>query len=274
MQGKSLSLVVEEMTSLSRIIRSNAVQPEKKDVEIQLRNLFTVDFEDGNSIHQHTMTISDVYSERERLISQAMEQIEQQKQEFEQYRQAQLEKLEQAKQLWDEEKLVLEQNAYDSGFQKGYEEGMKKAQAEMELSLKVANEVVEDSRLNAQKYIEEQEQVILDIALTSAERIIGSALEKDENVYLSIIKRGLKEAREMKEIKLYVPPTYHRLVTQNRDELVAMFPTDVPFLIFVDEDLNDTDGYIETNHGRIVVSIDEQLNVLRIKLNEILEGKE
>lgn len=274
MQGKSLSLAVEGMTSLSRIIRSTAVQPEKKEVEIQLRNLFTVDFEDGSSIQQKKMSIKDVYAERERLISQAMVEIEQHKQEFEQYRQEQLEKLEQAKQLWEEEKLLLEQNAYDVGFQKGYEEGMKKAQADMEHSLKIANEVVEASRLNAQKYIEEQEQVILEIALTAAERIIGTALEKDENVYLSIIKRGLKEAREMKEIKLYVPPTYHPLVTQNRDELVGMFPTDVPFLIFVDEDLNQTDGYIETNHGRIVVSIDEQLNVLRIKLNEILESKE
>lgn len=274
MQGKSLSLAVEGMTSLSRIIRSTAVQPEKKEVEIQLRNLFTVDFEDGSSIQQKKMSIKDVYAERERLISQAMVEIEQHKQEFEQYRQEQLEKLEQAKQLWEEEKLLLEQNAYDVGFQKGYEEGMKKAQADMEHSLKIANEVVEASRLNALKYIEEQEQVILEIALTAAERIIGTALEKDENVYLSIIKRGLKEAREMKEIKLYVPPTYHPLVTQNRDELIGMFPTDVPFLIFVDEDLNQTDGYIETNHGRIVVSIDEQLNVLRIKLNEILESKE
>ena len=53
-----------------------------------------------------------------------------------------------------------------------------------------------------------------------------------------------------------------------------MFPTDVPFMIFVNEDLENTDCYIETNHGRIVVGIDEQLNELRLKLREILESKE
>jgi len=37
---------------------------------------------------------------------------------------------------------------------------------------------------------------------------------------------------------------------------------------------NETDCYIETNHGRIMVSIDEQLNALRLKLHEILESKE
>ena len=45
-------------------------------------------------------------------------------------------------------------------------------------------------------------------------------------------------------------------------------------MIFVNEDLEDTECYIETNHGRIVVSIDEQLNELRLKLYEILDSKE
>ena len=100
------------------------------------------------------------------------------------------------------------------------------------------------------------------------------SLERDEELFVSIVKRGLKEAREMKEIKLYVSPTYYQLVTENRDELAEMFPPDVPFLIFVNEDLNDTESYIETNHGRIVVSIDEQLKELRLKLYELLESKD
>ena len=80
--------------------------------------------------------------------------------------------------------------------------------------------------------------------------------------------------REMKEIKLYVSPKYHGLITKSRDELIGLFPTDVPFYIFVNEDMNDTDCFIETNHGRIVVSIDEQLNELRLKLSEILDSKD
>ena len=78
----------------------------------------------------------------------------------------------------------------------------------------------------------------------------------------------------MKEIKIYVSPNYHALVTKNRDELAEMFPVDVPFMIFVNGDLANTESYIETNHGRIVISIDEQLNELRLKLSEILNSKE
>jgi len=263
------------MTSLSRIIRSSStVQQEEKHVKIQLRNLFKVDFDGEENTQDSTITMDEIFAERDQILSQAALEIESQKQEFERYRQEQLEMLEQLKKIWDEEKLVLEQNAYEQGFQQGYEEGMQKAQVEMQESLKAANQVIEDSRIIAQDYIEEQEQVILELALTASERIIGASLERDEEVFLSIVKRGLKEAREMKEIKIYVSPTYHHLISQHRSELVEMFPTDVPLLVFVDEEINETDCYIETNHGRIVVSIDEQLSELRLKLNEILDSKE
>ena len=130
-------------------------------------------------------------------------------------------------------------------------------------SIRTANEVTELSYENAQKYLESQERVILELAMRTAERIMGQTLQEDEESYLSLIKRALKEAREMKEIKLYVSLDYFELVSDNRTELASIFPPDVPFLIFVNEDFNATDCMIETNHGRIVVSIDEQLNELR-----------
>ncbi len=50
-----------------------------------------------------------------------------------------------------------------------------------------------------------------------------------------------------------------QLISKNRDELAEMFPTDVPFMIFVNEDLKIRNSYIETNHGRIVVSMDDTI---------------
>ena len=275
---KSLLHVAEEMTSLSRIIRSSYAKQleDDKKVEIQLKNLFTQQFsgDECDEPEEEAITKEDIYAERDRILVEAHREIEEQKVEFEKYRNEQLEMIEQLKQLWEEEKLVLEQQAYDTGFQQGYEEGIKKANADMAESLKTANEVIETSKQNAAAYIEEQERVILELSLTAAERIIGATLDRNDELFVSIVKRGLKEAREMKEIKIYVSPQYHNVVSNNRAELVEMFPTDVPLLIFVNEDLSSTECYIETNHGRIVVSIDEQLNELRLKLNELLNSKD
>ncbi|WP_338088296.1 flagellar assembly protein FliH [Lysinibacillus composti] len=266
------------MTSLSRLIRSiKSEQQEQQTVNIQIRDLFTKTFDGEEEEQQHAepqISLEEIYAERDQLLFDAGLQIEAQRQEFEQYRHEQLEQIEQLKMLWEEEKLVLQQQAYEQGFGQGYEEGINKANADMAGSLKMANETIEHSLENARKYIEDQEHVILDLALTASQKIIGVSLERQDELFVSIIKQGLKEAREMKEVKIYISPKYYELITSYRDELVEMFPTDVPFLIFVNEDLNDTESYIETNHGRIVVSIDSQLNELRLKLHEILDSKE
>ncbi len=265
------------MTSLSRIIRSVFSTPEEvKPFKIEIRDIFTEQFESPSEVqtNQKEPSIEQLFQEKKRQLNEERNKLEQEREEFEQYRTQQLEELNQLRQLWQEEKIVLQKNAYDDGFSQGYEEGIQKATADMVESLKLANETIVNSKENARKYIEDQERVILDIALTAAERIIGSSLENDNDLIISVVKRGLKEAREMKEIKLYVSPKYHSIVTKNRDELVEMFPTDVPFFIFVNEDINETDCYIETNHGRIVVSIDDQLNELRLKLSELLDSKE
>jgi len=260
---------------LSRIIRSVFTQVSEDTVkEIQIREMYIPPFPGYEDDVEETLSIEDILIERERLLEEARASIEHERTLFEQYKQQQIDDIENLKLDWVEEKVSLQQQAYEEGFAQGYEEGMDKVNAEMQQSLHTANQVVEEAKENARKYIDHQERVILELALTAADRIIGAALEKDEELFISIVRRGLKEAREMKEIKIYVSPEYHSILTKNRDELAEMFPVDVPFMIFVNEDLTSKESYIETNHGRIVISIDEQLNELRFNLYEILDCKE
>lgn len=265
------------MTSLSRIIRSVYTQSNGDHVKkIQIRDMFEMhEVENGEVSPQKQITIEEVLEERDRLLAEARATLQAEREAFEQEKQMFYQEIEHLKQDWEEERPNRVQEAYDEGFGQGYEDGTNKANEAMAQSLQTANEIIIHARENARKYIEDQESIILELGLTAAERIIDASLERDNELFVSIVRRGLKEAREMKEIKIYVSPTYYALITSNRDELAEMFPTDVPFMIFVNEDLeNETECYIETNYGRIVVSIDEQLNELRLKLHEILESKE
>lgn len=268
--------VVEEMTSLSRIIRSVYTQSNGENVkEIQIRDMFEIPEIETDEIAHTRITMEDMLEERDRLLAEARFTLQNERAAFEEEKQSYLQEIEHMKQSWEEERPNRVQEAYDEGYGQGYEDGTNRANEAMTQSLQTANEVIVQARENARKYIQDQEAIILELGLTAAERIIGASLERDDELFASIVRRGLKEAREMKEIKIYVSPTYYGLITANRDELAEMFPADVPFMIFVNEDLdNETDCFIETNHGRIVVSIDEQLNELRLKLHEILESKE
>ena len=263
---------------MSKIIRGvQAQQLKKHAIEIQLRDMFIpepiVPFEKEEA-EGNLLTLEEVLQERNRLLEEARLQIESERAQFEAFQQSQLASIEQLKAVWEEEKIQLEQQAYDEAFSKGFEEGMQKATAQMVESINVTNEIMDLARINAEKYMMEQEQVILDLAIKCAEKIIGYELETKDETFVSIIKSALKEVRELQNIKVYVSYEYYPLVSKYRDELAELFPPDVQFLIFVNDDLQDEQSYIETNHGRVIVSLDEQLQELRAKLSEILESKE
>lgn len=265
------------MTSLSRIIRSTQAHDSKeKEIKIQPFSFFQPQtVEDLEHIEEEPqLTMEQILEERDQLLAHAQQQMAAERAELAQYKADQLQAIEQLKQMWEEEKLVLEQKAYEESFAQGYEEGIQKAMADIEQAVVQANKTMTTAKANAQAYLEAQESVILELGLKAAERILDVELARDEEIFVNIVKRGLKEAREMKEIKVYASPEYHEIVSKNRAELAELFPEDVPFMIFVNEDLQGAESYIETNHGRIVVSMDTQLNELRLKLREILESKE
>jgi flagellar assembly protein FliH len=259
------------MTSLSKIFRNVYLNETKENSKpIQIRNLYVQEVLNTDE----PLTLDVLIQERSKMIEEVNQEIEEKRskltkdiEETKQYIENQLSE-------WEEEKITYQQQAYDEGFMQGMEEGRLKAQAEMQNSLKLANDALKTAHENAANYLQQQEQVILELAIRTTERIIATKLDENEELFLSIVKRGLKEAREMKEIKLYVSPIYFELVSNNRTELSSIFPVDVPFMIFVDEEMNETDCYIETNHGRIVVSIDEQVQELRRKLVDILDSME
>ncbi|MGM9966792.1 flagellar assembly protein FliH [Rummeliibacillus sp. TYF005] len=246
-----------------------------EDSKAYKENFRTIEIQELFSTHENVeedITLEHVFEERNKLLSEAHQEIQSQKEAFEQQCFQKNQALDEEKQKWQQEKLELQQQAYDEGFQQGLEEGRLKAEANMAEDIKLANNTIIQSKLNAEQYLQEQEEVILEIAIRSAEKILGIALQENPERFIDIVRKGLKEAREMKEIKLYVSPLYYRLVSEHREELSEMFPIGVPFMIFVNEEIGDTDCYIETNHGRIIVSIDQQLNELRLKLGEILES--
>ncbi|MDW0109231.1 flagellar assembly protein FliH [Sporosarcina aquimarina] len=219
------------------------------------------------------LNLAEVIMERDRLLNDAQRQVNVEKAEIEQMRQTAHDDIDAMRNAWETEKAQLQQEAYEEAFQVGFEEGTKKSISEMQEITKKTNETVKIAEKNGQSYLEHQERLILEIAMKSAERILGHVLDDNPEMYLSIVKRGLKEAREMREVKLYVSPECYKLVSDNREELASIFPPDVPLLLFVNDDFKETDCYIETNHGRIVVSVDEQLNEMKERLVELLESE-
>lgn len=258
------------MTSLSNIFKSlHSPKAETPTRSIAIRRL---DFDSKHVEVEDDPETS--FVEREKEIESKYLALEQEKQTISKLKETTMAEIAQAKNDWEEEKVQLQQQAYEEAFQVGFSEGREKAYGEMKTSIEQANHATEQSYINAQQYQMSQERVVLEVAMKAAERILGSVLADDQEQFLGIVRRALKEVQEMKEIKLYVSLENYQLVSNHRGELAAIFPPDIPFLVFVNEDFEATECYIETNHGRVVVSVDEQLSHLREQLIEIMESRD
>lgn len=256
------------MTSLSNLFRPLETKSENvASRKIGIRNFTSVELG-----HKGNLSIETMNSERNTMLEEARKQNDIERNNLDEMRRKTIEDIAALKREWETKKAALQQEAYEEGFQTGFGEGRDKAHSEMATSVQLANEATEQSHENANQYLSSQERVILDLAMLTANRIMGEALEVDEEKFLSVVRKALKEVREMKEIKLYVSIDYYKLVSDHRAELASIFPPDIPLLIFVNDDFDSTECYIETNHGRIIVGIDEQLSHLREQLIEIMES--
>lgn len=257
--------------SLSNVFKSS--YQKATDVptrEISIRNLQQkVETETGEE-----QITPDYSAERSKMLADAEKEIANEQLRIEEMRRTATEDIEAMQVAWQEEKKELQQQAYEEAFQIGFTEGRDKALADMQEAVTHANDITVKSKEIAEEYQKSQERVILDLGMRTAERILHDTLVENEEKFISVVRRALVEVREMKEIKLYVSTEHYQLIAANRSELAAIFPPETPFLIFVNEDFEATECYIETNHGRIVVTIDEQLEEIRKQLIDLLEQED
>ncbi|WP_240628496.1 flagellar assembly protein FliH [Bacillus salacetis] len=175
---------------------------------------------------------------------------------------------------WEQEKEMLQQEAYQQAYQHGLEEGRANGLEEYREQISQAVQAVSFAKENYYKQIEKAESVILELGMKTAEKILGTNLDGDPNVFLGLIKRAIKEVKEYPEVQVHVHPSHYTMLCENQEELEAMFPVLRQLLIFPDDELGREECFIETGEGRVIVSVDVQLKEIKNKLIEILEGGE
>ncbi len=257
------------MILLSRIIKSyQAKEQAKKEISIKIRPFPTIDFHQEEPVEEidHTLIYEQMEQakrEAEVIIAEAREQAE-----------AMMREIQQARNQWElEERPMFIEQAQKEGYQQGMEDGFQKGYSEMADTLQYAQGIVDLSKQDYAKTIEAAEPVILELAIKVAERIIGSKLNENNETFLSIVKRTIKEARDNREVQLHVHPVQYPFILSQKEELSAIFPKNTDFYIYPDPDLAENSCIIESENGRIDASVDSQLHELRMKLMEFLEGE-
>ncbi|WP_185147933.1 flagellar assembly protein FliH [Peribacillus simplex] len=251
---------------MSRIIKSQqAHQVKSKKIAIKVRTLDFLQNENAdvgiNLQHfQSDQFQRDAKQEAETLLLDAKQKA-----------QAIAAEIQQDREHWENQKKVMFiEQAQKEGYQQGVEDGFQKGYNEIAGDIAFAKEVVESSKKDYRQHIESSETVILNLAVKVAEKIIGHQLEKDEESFLSIVKRAIKEARDYREVQLHIHPVQYQSILSHKEELIAIFPKDTELYIFPDDEIEENSCIIESENGRIDASVDSQLQEIKVKLTELL----
>lgn len=258
----------EEMISLSRLIKSGwtVPAPEKQKV-ISIKSFQPVG-EDSQS-----PTVLQLDAQQKAILDQAKEKADLIINEASLMAQSIQEKILLEKEAWEQEKQLIAKSAQETGFQSGVALGKEQGFKEWEEAIKDAQEVISAARRDYHLQIAAAEKTILHLGIKVAEKIIGSKINENEETFLSIVKRALKEAKEYREIQLHVSPSHYEFISAQKDELLAIFPKETDMYIYPDEKLAAGNCIIESTSGKIDATIDNQLHEIKTKLLEILEGE-
>ncbi|MEH6942177.1 flagellar assembly protein FliH [Bacillus sp. JJ722] len=182
--------------------------------------------------------------------------------------------IEAEKQHWQEvDRRQLEEDARRIGYEDGCSMGRQQGYEEMHEQIEHAKNIVELSKNDYKNYLQSSEKTILELSVQIAEKIIDTELKTSKDVILSIVKKVIKEAREYREVRLMIHPNNYENILLQKEELQGIFPKETDFYIFPDDEIDETSCIIESSNGRIDASIDSQLNEVKQKLLEILEGE-
>lgn len=255
------------MISLSRLIKSQWATPkteDKKVISIRVIETLTPDIDEHELKEEidPKQVLEEARSEAETIISNAKHQADQIRNEIEQ------ERID-----WEQQKIEIAEAARKEGYSLGLEEGRQQGYNECAELINFSKGVVDSSKRDYQSKIESADKTILHLGLKVAEKIIGLKLENDEEIFLAIVKRTLKEAREYREVRLHVHPHYYDYILTQKEELLAIFPIETDLYIYPDEEIAEDGCVIESANGRIDASVDSQLQELKQKLLELLESE-
>ncbi len=255
------------MISLSRLIKPvwpNLEHSEEKVIAIKMLRTLNLEVnEQAEARKEKTYTdlINEAKGEAEQIISQAKLEYE-----------SVMEDIIQQRNSWQEEKEVLMNLAKEEGYQSGWSDGQQQGYSEYHKHIKEAREIVAAAKDDYTAYLEASEKVILDMAIKIAEKIVARKIEDDE-YFVPLVKRALKEAKASHDIRLHVHPGSYDFILSQKEELLSTFSHETNLFIYPDEEMPVGGCVIESETGRIDAGIDTQLSEIKRVLTELLDGE-
>ncbi|MEH7382522.1 flagellar assembly protein FliH [Bacillus sp. JJ1533] len=247
------------------MIKSTAAQ--SKDIPKRVIGLKVLQTSDNNQVEQEKQNLQFA---SQKMLDEAREQADKIVKDAIAYSNSTRQQILVEKREWEEEKKELYRKTSEEGFQAGRSEGREQGYQEYSDLLSEARQIIDLSKHDYNHYLDSSEEVILSLAMTVAEKIIGIQLTKQPEDFIYLVKKALKEVKEHSGITIQVNPGFYPFVIEQKEELSSILNRETNLFIYPNEDLGETDCVIESSFGKINASVDTQLSEIKEKLLSLL----
>lgn len=215
--------------------------------------------------------VEDKRKAAESLLQQAKKDAEQLKNEALIYYDQQVQQIERMKEQWVDEKAHLEDETVKRAFNEGFQKGQAAANEQFQSMIKEAKHILSIAKAEQEKQVKQSEHIILQLALTSAEKIVKQSLSENDEAYMNIVKAAINEAKDHRDVQLKVDPYHFEHVMNFKEELSKIINGNRAIMIYPEEELRDGGCVIESSFGKVDASVDSQLHEIKQKLTALME---
>lgn len=274
------------MTSLSNLIKSFQYVPvealkmidvahtyvsETTDEEISTEYMEPEPQRDYEAERLRDEMLNDAKDFAERQVREAAEEAERMLQEAQQ----QIEDWWQERREHDDQ---LIQSIKADGFQQGYEEGQKLAEAELqtksEQMMEEAQDILRQAYEIKEQLIQEAEPFLVELSSAIAEKVIEKQLSLEPEYTIELIRKNLARKREKGVITLCVSPQHFAFVQGAREELSLTVDSQAELQIIPDGTVKDRGCVIRSSFGSVDARIDTQLAEIKKELLRLAHENE
>ncbi|MEW6607995.1 MAG: FliH/SctL family protein [bacterium] len=167
----------------------------------------------------------------------------------------------------DQVTQVAKQDGYEQGFKKGKEEGINTGQEVIKKTLSQIHNVLLEAKHKREEIIQTNQEMILDLALMIAKKIIKTELATNKQAILKNLTQTLKKVKNKEEIKVKINPVHLQELSSKKEELLSQVFGLEGINFEEDENIEPGGCLIETNFGLIDATIATQLEMIQQALN-------
>lgn len=149
----------------------------------------------------------------------------------------------------------IRENAFKSGYEEGRREALMAGQREAENLLNEARSVLAQLLSARDAAFERWRNVLVDISLGVARKVIGREVSTRPEVVLDMLKRALAQTREGDELVIRLNPDDVRIAEESLDGLLTNGADPSRLKIVGDRNIERGGAIIESSHGTVDATI-------------------